>query len=85
MQKVWGLVLSLFGVFILRIPSRQCLGFGTLGGIVSKISSGGGLGLGYGRVSRAITSWAILIHLSEDGKRLEAINRFLPYYSISWP
>ena len=44
--------------------------------LVLGIPSRWSLGLGHGSVSEAITSWAMLIYLSEDGGRLEAIDRF---------
>ena len=37
---------SLFGVLLSRIPNRQGLGFGTLGGIVLRVPSVGSLELG---------------------------------------
>ena len=40
--------------------------------MVSRFPSRGGLGPGLGSVSEAITSWAMLIHFSEDGGRLKA-------------
>ena len=75
-REMWGLVLNLFGGFIPRISSRRGLGFGSLKGIISRIPSRGGLGLSHGSMSGMITSWAALIHLSENGS-LEAIGRFL--------
>ena len=35
-----------------------------------------GLEFGYGSINRPVILWAKLIHLSEDGGKLEAINRF---------
>ena len=72
-RKKCGLVLSLsfLGWLVSRIPSQQSLGFGTLEGVVSKITNRRGLGLGHGSVSKAITLWATLIHLSEDGRILK--------------
>ena len=53
----WGGVFSsLCGGFIPMISSRRGLGFGTLEEIVSRIPSGGGLGLGHNSVSGAIIS-----------------------------
>ena len=63
-----------------EIWRKECglvLSLSFLGWLVSRIPSGGGLGLGYSSMSGAITSWAMLIHLSKDGERLEAINCFL--------
>ena len=67
---------SLFGGLISRIPSRRGLGLGLLGGIVSRIPSGWSLGLSHGSVGGTVTSWATLIHLSKDGRGLEAGFRF---------
>ena len=53
------------------------MGFGTLEGVVSRIPSGRSLGLGHSNVSGALTLWAMLIYLSEDRRRLKAVNRFL--------
>ena len=47
-----------------------------LGRLVLRIPSRRDLGLGHGSVSGAIPSWSILIYLSEDRGRLEAIYRF---------
>ena len=61
-----GLVLSLFGVFVLSIPIRQVWVWDLLQEIVSRFPSGGDLGLGFGSVSKPITLPTTLIYLSED-------------------
>ena len=47
-----------------------------LGRLVLKISSRWDLGLGHGGTSGAITSWATLIYLFEDGRSFKAIDCF---------
>ena len=68
MRQVRGLVLSLFEVFVLSIPSRQVWVWGLLRGIVSRFPSRGGLGVGFGSVGEVITLPAMLIYLSDDGR-----------------
>ena len=68
LQKMWrkecGLVLSMSFLrrLVSRISSQQSWGFGNLEGVVSRMPSGGGLGLGHSSMSEAITSWEILIY-----------------------
>ena len=69
------LSLNFFGQLVSRIPSLVDLEFGTLEEVFSRIPSRGGLGLGHSSGSEPVTLPATLIHFSENGGRLEAIDR----------
>ena len=46
------------------------------GVLVLSITNSQSLEYGFGSISEMITSWAMLIHFSEDREKLEAIDRF---------
>ena len=84
MQVVWGLVLdrSLFGRLILRIPSRQGLGWRK---IVSKIPNNQRLGLGYGTVSGRLSCWQCwsIFLRKEGGWKLVYVSALIAFSTSS--